>query len=132
MVMFALKGLWDFIPKAAVAALAAALACFLVASMVSNAGLKRKVATKERAIATLQADLTLCQSNREKLEAAIVTQNDAVAAAGRAAAAQNAAAMEARAQAAAATADLRRRQNQAALAVSRDGCGWDILEGSLK
>lgn len=80
MISFALKGLWDFIPKAAIAALALALGCFLIAANLKVAGLKGEVRklTAERNEAV--ANYATCQTNRVTLDAALSRQNAAVAA----------------------------------------------------
>lgn len=80
MIPFALKGLWDFIPKAVFAALAVALGCFLIAASIQNAGLKGKIRRAEITIGNLQVDLRQCQANRITLTDALGRQNAAVAA----------------------------------------------------
>lgn len=73
------------------AALAVAMACFLVAMMLANAGLKMKVAGldreingyidgKGRRVPGLRQNLATCQDNRAELDRSLTRQNAAVTA----------------------------------------------------
>ena len=109
MIPFALKGLWDFIPKAAIAVLCAVLACFLIAANLKVMGLNRKVAavTAERNAAI--ANYARCQANEVTLTTALSRQNDAVVALREADAQQAADAAKAVSEARRATDDANRR-----------------------
>lgn len=63
-------------------AVAVALACFLLAVSIQNAGLKSKVAKQAVQIGNLQVDLRQCRANEDELEGAIATQNAAIRQAG--------------------------------------------------
>jgi len=78
MILFALQGLWNFIPKSAFAILAAVMGCFLIAASIQNAGLKGKVRRGEIIIGNLQVDLRQCRDNRQTLTDALTRQNAAV------------------------------------------------------
>ena len=80
MIPFALKGLWDFIPKAAIAVLALALGCFLIAANVKVAGLKGQVTRITAERNTAIANYARCQANEVTLDVALSRQNAAVAA----------------------------------------------------
>ena len=78
MIPFALKGLWDFIPKAAIAVLALALGCFLIAANLKVMGLKGQVARITAERNTAIANYARCQANEVTLDAALSRQNAAV------------------------------------------------------
>lgn len=114
------------------AAVALALACFLVAVMLQSAGLKGKVAKLETTVANLQVDLRQCQANRVTLEASIDRQNAAVTAlseeAARKARAADKAVRDARA-----VAESERRRAERALAAKPKTCAdlSGLLERTL-
>jgi len=109
MMLFALQGFWNFIPKAALGVLCAVLACFLVAGAVSNAGLKREVTARTAERDAAIANYARCQSNRITLETALASQNAAVVAMRDADAQQAADAAKAVSEARRATDDANRR-----------------------
>ena len=103
------KGIYDWLPKWAFIALAAALGCFLIGASFQVTGLKHKIGklTAERDAAI--ANYARCQSNRITLETALSSQNAAVVAMREADAQQAADAAEAVSEARRATDDANRR-----------------------
>ena len=106
-------------------AVALALACFLIAGMVSTAGLKRQLAKSEKAVAALRVDLLTCRANRVTLESAIDRQSAAVVAMRDAAATKARAAEKAASDARAVAESHRRRADR----LDADLAAVDRLDG---
>lgn len=132
MFLFALQGFWNFIPKAALGVLCAALACFLVAGAVSNAGLKHKIVklTAERDAAI--SNYARCQSNRITLETAVEAQNSAVEAMRADDARRAREGEEAMRRARAGAVEANRRAEAIRGMVSQQACGDDLILRSVR
>ena len=114
------------------AAVAVALACFLLAASLQIVGLKHKVgklgAERDAAI----ANYARCQSNRVTLEASIASQNAAVEAWRKEAADRSREAEAAMRRARAGAVEANRRADAIRRQVSRDACGDDLILGSVR
>ena len=113
-------------------AVALALACFLIAGMVSTAGLKRQLAKSEKAVAALRVDLLTCRANRVTLESAIDRQSAAVTAMRDADVARGHEAERAMQRARAGAVEANRRADAIRRQVSTEACGDDLILGSVR
>lgn len=132
MILFALQGFWNFIPKAALGVLCAVLACFLVAGMVSNAGLKHRLANVSEKLAKANTSLATCKENTRNLSASIEAQNSAVEAMRADDARRLREGQEAMRRARAGAVEANRRADAIRRQVSRDACGDDLILGSVR
>lgn len=126
------KGIYDWLPKWAFIALAAALGCFLIGASFQVTGLKHKIGklTAERDAAI--ANYARCQSNRITLEAAVSSQNAAVEAWRKEAADRSREAEKAMQRARAGAVEANRRAEAIRRQVSSDACGDDLILGSVR
>ena len=132
MIPFIAKGVYDWLPKWAFIALAAALGGFLIAANLKVMGLNRKVAavTAERDAAI--ANYARCQSNRITLETAIEAQNSAVEAMRADDARRAREGEEAMRRARAGAVEANRRAEAIRGMVSQQACGDDLILRSVR
>lgn len=115
------------------AAVAVALACFLLATSLQVVGLKRAVAVAEKKADNLRTDLAQCRANTNALEDAIFRQNAAVTAA-KAEGDRKAALAEKAASDARAVAESHRRRADRLVAARPRSCAdvSDLIDGAAR
>lgn len=114
------------------AAVAVALACFLIAVSLQNVGLKAAVrkATAQRDAAI--ASYAMCQANRVTLETAVASQNAAIEAARADDARRMREGAEAMRRARAGAVEANRRAEAIRGMVAREACGDDLILRSVR
>jgi hypothetical protein len=114
------------------AAVAVALACFLLAASLQIVGLKHKVADMSEKLAKARTSLKTCTENTEKLSMSIAAQNIAVEAMRADDARRAREGAEAMRRARAGAVEANRRADAIRRQVSRDACGDDLILGSVR
>ena len=114
------------------AAIAVALACFLLASSLQVVGLKHKVADVSRKLEKANTSLATCKENTDKLSRSIAAQNAAIEAVRAADARRLREGQEAMRRARAGAVEANRRADAIRRQVSRDACGDDLILGAVR
>ena len=114
------------------AAVAVALACFLLAASLQIVGLKHKVADVSRKLEKANTSLATCKENTDKLSRSIAAQNSAVEAMRADDVRRAREGAEAMRRARAGAVEANRRAEAIRRQVSRDACGDDLILGSVK